>query len=139
MTEIQFMVLSQGNFDDALHYCCRLTEKVFKRGERLYLHVENAEVAAKLDELLWSFRAESFLPHQLQDGDTAADILIGYGDSPGDHMDVMVNLSPEIPPFFSRFKRLAEIVCQEERYLLASRTRFKDYRDKGYPLKKVDV
>lgn len=139
MTQIDFYVLKSGDFQAALHYCCRLTEKVFRAGHRIYIHVDNAEQAASLDEMLWAFRPDSFVPHAVMDGQSTGDVAIGFGDSPGDHMDVMINLAVDTPPFFSRFKRLGEVVSQEPERLQALRGRWKNYKDQGYPLKKHDV
>jgi DNA polymerase-3 subunit chi len=48
---------------------------------------------------------------------------------------VLVNLSAEPPPFFSRFERLAEIVGKEETDVTAGRERFRFYRERGYELR----
>ena len=51
-----------------------------------------------------------------------------------ENCDFLINLSNEVPPFFSRFERLAEILDQEEPILLAGRKRYLFYRDRGYNL-----
>lgn len=139
MTQIDFYVLKASDHLAALHYCCRLTEKAFRAGHRVYIHVSDAQEASQLDDMLWSFRPDSFVPHEVFDGQGTADVAIGYGDSPGDHMDVMVNLALDTPAFFSRFKRLGEVVYQNPERLQALRSRWKAYKDSGYPLKKHDV
>jgi DNA polymerase-3 subunit chi len=45
---------------------------------------------------------------------------------------VLVNLSPEIPPGFERFERVAELVDQDEAVKLAGRRRYKSYQAQGY-------
>jgi DNA polymerase-3 subunit chi len=44
----------------------------------------------------------------------------------------MYSLTGEIPTFFGRFERVAEIILNPERSL--GRDRYRNYRDKGYPL-----
>ena len=45
-----------------------------------------------------------------------------------------INLSLEMPAFFARFERFAEILDQTEDILLAGRKRYQFYRDRGYTL-----
>jgi DNA polymerase-3 subunit chi len=52
--------------------------------------------------------------------------------------EVLVNLHPEPPPFFSRFERLAEIVAADDDALAAGRARYRFYRERGYELRQHD-
>jgi hypothetical protein len=45
---------------------------------------------------------------------------------------VLVNLGGDLPPGFSRFDRLIEIVGTDETDRIPARERFKFYRDRGY-------
>ena len=62
-------------------------------------------------------------------------ILIGCGAVP-EHgpWDVLINLTDEVPEFFSQFHRLAELVAADEASRNAGRERFRYYRDRGYEL-----
>jgi DNA polymerase-3 subunit chi len=51
-----------------------------------------------------------------------------------DEHDVLINLADQLPSFFSRFERLIECVDHDPEVKQASRSRFKYYRDHGYPL-----
>jgi len=98
-----------------------------------------APQARSLDELLWQFRPDAFLPHALV-GDAAGEaVLIGWGQDPGDHSDVLINLQLDIPSFFSRFQRVAEVVTQDEASLAALRSSWLFYRSRGYPLEKHEL
>ena len=55
------------------------------------------------------------------------------------HDEVLINLRPEWPPFFSRFQRLIEIVSLDEEDRSQARARFKFYRDRGYEIKSHDL
>jgi len=55
------------------------------------------------------------------------------------HDDVLVNLQAQHPPFFSRFRRLIEIVGVDEEDKAAARIRYRFYRDRGYEIKSFDV
>ena len=52
--------------------------------------------------------------------------------------DGLVNLQSQYPPFFSRFRRLIEIVGLDEADRSAARERYRFYRDRGYEIKLLD-
>ncbi len=90
-----------------------------------------------MDDLLWSFRGGSFIPHaRLGAGETRGEaVLIGHDpEGDPDETDLLINLSEEIPMFFSRFKRVAEVVSEDEDSRTSGRARFRFYRDRGYDL-----
>ena len=94
-----------------------------------------------MDRLLWTFRQGSFVPHgTLGNCDTTVTpVIIGHRDESGDEHDVLINLGLEVPGFFSRFERVAEIIDKEPQVVTAGRERFRFYRDRGYPLSKHDI
>jgi len=59
-------------------------------------------------------------------------VLIAHAGESGDEHDVLINLAPDVPVFFSRFERVAEPVDAEPPARAASRERFRFYRDRGY-------
>lgn len=134
MTRIDFYVLSSGEPQAADTFACRLAEKASRAGLRVLIAVDDASRAETLDALLWTFREDSFLPHNRQRKEKRAAVEINCGEDPGPHHGLLINLCSEVPAHFSRFERLAEIVVQEPGALARSRTRFSHFRDRGYPL-----
>ena len=59
-------------------------------------------------------------------------VQLGFDHEPMENCDFLINLSNEVPEFFPRFVRLAEILDQDSEILQAGRTRYKFYRDRGY-------
>jgi DNA polymerase-3 subunit chi len=55
------------------------------------------------------------------------------------HDEVLLNLRPEWPPFFSRFQRLIEIVSLDERDRVDARERFRFYRERGSEIRTHDL
>ncbi|MBL1276563.1 MAG: DNA polymerase III subunit chi [Ectothiorhodospiraceae bacterium] len=133
MTKVDFYILSTGTREQL---ACRLAEKAYTLGNRIYIHTETTEQSTLMDELLWSFREASFVPHeQYQAGsESESPIQIGCHNSPESHCEVLINLSSEVPLFFSRFLRVAELVGTEKEAKTQGRDRFRFYRDRGYPL-----
>ena len=62
-------------------------------------------------------------------------VLIGVNQppSPG-RWEVLINLAEEVPEFFSRYERVAEVVDANEVRRERSRERYRFYRDRGYKL-----
>ncbi|MCW8125298.1 DNA polymerase III subunit chi [Microbulbifer halophilus] len=134
MTRIDFYVLQSDRPYEGDIFVCRLAEKAYRAGMRVLLAVDDRQRAEQLDGLLWTFREDSFLPHALQGAEQRAAVEINCGEEPGPHHGLLINLCSEVPGWFSRFERLAEIVVQQPRALERSRSRFSHFRDRGYPL-----
>jgi DNA polymerase-3 subunit chi len=136
MTRIDFYVIEDDSPDAMALTACRLVEKAYGRGHRVYLHCESEEQARALDKLLWTFRENSFVPHQIygSQGAEVAPVLVGFAEDPRVEPEVLVNLTPTVPPFFDRFERLAEIVGANPDARARSRTRFRHYSEQGYAL-----
>lgn len=137
MTRVDFYILKAESASERERFACRLAEKAFDQGHRVYIHAADEGAVARLDQLLWTFRPDSFLPHEridAPDADVDTPIHIGTGDEPGPHDDVLINLADEVPLFFSRFHRLAEVIAGDEAHRAAGRERYRFYRDRGYPL-----
>ncbi|MDQ2069411.1 DNA polymerase III subunit chi [Natronospira bacteriovora] len=137
MTRVDFYLLSQQQPTAQEQFVCRLTEKAFRLGHRIFLHGKDEQQARKLDELLWTFRDRSFIPHGLAaDVDAEPDfpVVIGSGEAPRGDYDLLINCADDIPDFFSRFERVVETIPNEDQAKARGRTRYRFYRDRGYPL-----
>ena len=131
MTQVDFYVLAQTQ-QRAL-FACRLAEKIYQLGKRVYIHTTDEQHSRALDDLLWTFQSGSFVPHErYQDGHAAhSPVLIGHQAQPKADADVLINISDELPMFYSGFARVAEIVDSEEAVKLKGRERFRLYRERG--------
>ena len=113
---------------------CRIAEKAWGRGHRVHLHVDSPESARRLDDLLWTWRDESFVPHSVCETNGAAGaaaVTIGWGTLPGFADDVLLNLDSGVPDGFERFARVAEVVGGGDSARAAGRERFRRYRGHG--------
>ena len=107
----------------------------------ILVYVPLVERREQLDRLLWTHPATGFTPH-CRAGDNLAGespiVLASELDSPP-HDGCLLNLSDEIPPGFSRFRHLVEIISVEDGDRLPGRERFRFYRERGYPLEARDI
>ncbi len=138
MSRVDFYVLSDDAPDARLRVACRLIEKAFDAGLRVYAQTASLPDAQRLDELLWTFNDRTFIPHEVLEGDAATHekvmVLIGSADAPASHRQLLVNLSNALPNELERFDRIAEIVDVDPENKRLSRERYKAYRERGCSL-----
>jgi len=134
MTQVDFYILPSADPAARLDFACKLTDKAWRLGHRVYLHCTDAQQREELDARLWHFKGETFVPHGPVEDDSDAPVALGIGTDPGTHQDLLVNLDLRIPEFFKRFARIAEIVVEDPAIRLAARESFRFYREQGYPL-----
>ncbi len=138
MTSIDFYF----NAGDRLEVACRLAGKAVQQKKRVLIYAPQADLAQRIDRLLWTSQAVSFIPHCPATDPLAAEtpVLIAVDDAaPTQACEILLNLSTECPPFFERHERLLEIVAQDEEERAAGRARFKFYRERGYEMRSHDL
>lgn len=141
MTRVDFHLLPASGKIDRDRWACKLTAKAARQGHRVYIQAAGAEAAARMDDLLWTFRDISFLPHRrIEDaGEGEVPVIIGHGESDPDEHDVLINLMHPVPLFFSRFERVIEVVSPQPEERATARERYRFYQERGYPLATHDI
>ncbi len=146
MTRIDF----HTNIADKFLYTCRLVRKALSVGastsattsvakNKIIILVSNSDDLLKLDQMLWTFSEQDFLPHVKASDPLAAQtpiILATASDATTalPHHQMLINLSGDTPADFARFERVFEIVTQDEIDKINSRERYRFYQQGGYPL-----
>ena len=105
------------------------------------VYAPDREVADRIDRMLWTHPATGFLPHCRIDSPLAGEtpVLIATSlDNTPQHQRLL-NLSNELPPAFSRFENLVEIISVDDTVRLPARDRVKFYRDRGYDIQFRDL
>ena len=130
---VDFYVLPNHTANGRLELVCKLTEKAYGLGHKVYIHAASPGQAQQLDDLLWTFKQNSFVPHALYPpgSEETAPVLIGAEQEPDGPAEVLINLAAEAPPFYRRCARVVEVVDQDPQVLQGSRARFKAYREQG--------
>lgn len=105
------------------------------------VYAPDSERSERLGRLLWTRPATGFTPHCRLDDKLAAEtsIILAPGLDNPPHDGCLLNLSDEIPPSFSRYQQLVEIISVEDGDRLPGRERFRFYRERGYPLEARDI
>ncbi len=140
VTRVDFYLLADGDAQARARFACRLADKAYRLGHRVFIHTESAEQTRQLDDLLWTFQQNSFVPHAPCDGDQpAAPVMLGHAADPPVAAEVLINLAPDVPLFFSRFERVAELVDEQPQVRDQARARYSFYKERGYPLSTHDI
>ena len=135
MTRIDFYILKNQPASARLRFACRLLQKAYQQQHKVYVHLESEAEAAELDQRLWTFHDESFIPHALVSAANVDHIPILLGtNAPQDANDILLNLAPDTAGFFPQFQRIMEIVPAEEPWQSQARTRYRDYQEKQYAI-----
>lgn len=89
-----------------------------------------------LDNLMWTFKDISFLPHCLIDADDSdsSTITIGWQGTTAKSNEVLINLSTTVPEFVDSFERIVEIVAPDNPNKQQARARYLHYREAGCEL-----
>lgn len=133
---VDFYLLTNDQPHAGWLVACRLLEKAYQRGHRVFVYCETAEDAALIDELLWTYKDDSFIPHNLQgEGpEPPPAIQIGYSSEPRGFNDILLNMATTIPPFYQRFRRIMEVVINNDEAKTISRQHYRDYRAQQFEL-----
>lgn len=137
MTSIDFYF----NAADRLQVACRLAGKAVSQSRQLLIFAPDAELAQRLDRLLWTTPATGFVPHCRADEPIAGQtpVLISESAVAPTGCDLLLNLAQDCPPHFERFARLLEIVPIDDAERLAGRARYRFYKERGYPISDHDL
>ena len=130
MTKVTFYKLAKDA--PSLKLVCQLIKKACLSQQKVLCLVANDQTAEQLDQLLWAFEADSFIPHGIWLDQQP--VAISAVAEPGDHYQILINLQGEIPTWFSRFERVIELVQPESEDEQTKRENFKFYKERGYAL-----
>lgn len=134
LPDVSFYVLPSHDQQTRLDFACKLIEKIYRSGYFCFVMTDSAEQAEQMDKALWTFRAGSFVPHQIY-RDTPptypGTILIGGQGIPTGWRSVIVNLSSTFPPSEPPTERILEILDNSESCKQAGRQRYRHYQQLG--------
>ena len=131
---VDFYILESSNPGGRMQFACRLMEKAYGLENTVYAHTATAADAHELDDLLWTFRQGSFIPHErvgMASSSSSAPVRIGTPEECAAEGDLLINLDHTVPDFAGSFSRVAEIIGGDAATVQAGRARFKHYRDQG--------
>lgn len=137
--KVEFYVLPSTQPVDRLNAACRLAHKAWRAGFMTFIRCADTAQQNELDEVLWTFRKHSFIPHDVCTEHAKAPVLLGINQQPPFTAGVLINLHNELSSHLECFSRVIEIVNQEPALLNISRKNFISYREQGYQPARVEL
>jgi DNA polymerase III subunit chi len=136
MTRIDFYF----NVKNKQQVVANLVEAAVAKRRQVTIAATDEAAATQLSADLWQHKPESFLPNVFANHPAAAQtpVVIHWHENTLHHDELLINLTPSQPAFFSRFTHLVELVGDDEQDKVTARARFKFYRDRGYEIKSID-
>lgn len=138
---VEFYVIENANEQQTYVALCSLIEKWYANGHTIAIVCSSEKNAAALDQLLWTFNDQSFVPHALFKEEHSASPVLLYSTHAAinSSVDVLINLSDMALTSTKPLKLLIEIVFPDQTMQQLARDRYKLYRDAGYPLKTIKI
>ena len=131
--QIDFYVLQGQSLGGRFKLACRIVEKAYRLGHRVYVRTGNEDDTSVLDDLLWTFSQNSFVPHQLSTENDSRESPVVIGEHPpaAEGTDVVISVADDPVSDFTAYPRIVEIVGCEDDEKESGRNRFRYYREHG--------
>ena len=135
MTETLFYHLERRSLDDVLP---TLVTRTLERGQRVLIKADSADRASALDNLLWTYDDQSFLPHaQAGDGDPAAQpVLITVEEGNPNSAEIFFYVGGAYPADWKGLSGLARVVLlfdgRDGEALAGARAAWKEAKEAGH-------
>lgn len=136
-----FYLITKPRFRaEPLKLVCELARKAHDAGFPTLILARDHAQAEALDDLLWSFDPDAYLPHQiagLDDEDELTPILIVAPDTAIAMRPMVVNLRDA--PVEGDFERVLEVIPADPAARGPLRERWRQYQARGLDVKKHDM
>ncbi|MBW8823978.1 MAG: DNA polymerase III subunit chi [Xanthomonadales bacterium] len=141
MARADFYLIDKPRFrDEPLLLVCELARKAFEAGLYSLVLTRDATQAEALDDLLWSFDPDAYIPHQIagsDDDEDEAAVLIAAPDADVALRPLVINLRDDVVE--GTFDRVLEVVPADPAARAPLRERWKHYQSRGFDVKKHDM
>jgi len=140
MPHADFYLIDKPRFrEQPLLLVCELARKAYVAQQPTLILARDEDQANALDEMLWEFDEEAFIPHQLagDDDDAGTAVLIVPPQVSTPDRPLVINLRPDCAA--GRCERVLEVVAADPAERDGSRERWREYRRRGFELRKLDI
>lgn len=136
-----FHVMPDESDDNAhFYYACLQAAHFYRQQQRVYIFTPDQTIAHQIDELLWSFEADSFVPHNLvgEGPRQGSPVEIGWQPLKG-RRPILINLASTVPNFAGQFAQVIDFVPANEENKQLARDRFRTCRQWGFQVETHQV
>jgi DNA polymerase-3 subunit chi len=136
-----FYLIDKPRFrEQPLLLVCELAKRGFAANLPILVLARDAAQAEAIDDLLWSFDPDEYLPHQIagmDEGDDETPILIATPEMDVPARSMLINLRDAAPS--GSFERVLEVVPADPSARGPLRERWKHYQALGFDVTKHDM
>ncbi len=131
---VNFYILSDSDLQNRLLFVCRLVEKAFEQHLPTLIITADNEQLQTLDRLIWSFKPERFIPHDIIDEQLTkpSSILLTDNIDAFNNMNnlkfqpqVVIDLSYDATPL--NFPKIMLVANQYQEILANARMKYQSY------------
>jgi DNA polymerase-3 subunit chi len=141
MARADFYLIGKPRFrEQPLLLVCELAHKASDAGLPMLVLCASDAQAEQLDDLLWSFDPDAYVPHQIVGADEDEDevpVLIAAPEHDVPLRPLVLNLREAAVP--EGFERVLEVVPADDSARGPLRERWKQYQSRGLDLAKHDM
>ncbi len=114
-------------------YICEISEKLYNLGKQIHIFTSEKKDGRFLDQLLWTWKQDSFIPHSLSDENEETDaVQICTVALPATAAEALILFDPLSPEPFEAYSMIIDFAeTYDKQKLNASRVRYKQVRDSG--------
>ena len=141
MPRADFYLIDKPRFrEQPLLLVCELAKRGYAANLSILVLARDAAQAEAIDDLMWSFDPDEYLPHQIagmDEGDDDTPILIATRDMDIPARPMLINLRDGAPN--GSFDRVLEVVPADPAARAPLRERWKHYQALGFEVNKHDM
>jgi DNA polymerase-3 subunit chi len=140
MPRAEFYLIDKPRFrEQPLLLVCELARRAVEARRPTLVLARSVEQAEVLDELLWSFDADAFVPHQIagDEDDAVTAVLIVPPGVPTADRSLVINLRDRCAD--GAFDTVKEVVPADPAERDGARGRWRDYQRRGFEVVKFDL
>jgi len=140
MPRADFYLITTERFrEEPLRLVCELARKAHDASLWTLVLARDAAQAEAIDDLLWAFDPDAYIPHQLagDEEDELTPVLIATPETDTPLRPLVINLRDDAVA--GSFERVLEVVPADPAARLPLRERWKQYQARGFELNKHDM
>ena len=140
MARADFYLIDKPRFrEDPLLLVCELTKRAFDAGQSTLILARTFDQAEQIDEKLWEFSDDAFIPHQIagDEDDAITPVIIAPPDVTTPDRALVINLREDAAT--GLFDRVLEVVPADQSERDGSRKRWSMYKAAGFAVAKHDM
>ena len=134
MPRADFYLIDKPRFrEQPLLLVCELAKRGYAANLSILVLARDAAQAEAIDDLMWSFDPDEYLPHQIagmDEGDDDTPILIATPEMDVPMRPMLVNLRDAAPG--GSFERVLEVVPADPAAREPQRARWSEYKARGF-------